>query len=74
MVGVISVPAEWVEDVSGLSFPPKTDKRMQDLMHRNNEGKLSANELEELAALVEMSERLSLVRADALRLLQRSPK
>lgn len=70
----ISVPAQWVEDVSCLTFPPKFDKRMQELMDRNNEGKLSADEREDLEALVEMSERLSLIRAGALGLLQRSPK
>ena len=46
---------------------------MQSLMNRNNEGQLTDNEREELESLVEMSESLSLVRAEALRLLGRKP-
>jgi hypothetical protein len=42
-------------------------------MDRNNEGELSPPEREELEALVELSERLSLVRAEALQLLGRGP-
>jgi hypothetical protein len=42
-------------------------------MDRNNEGQLNADELAELEALVEMSEELSLVRAEAIRLLGRKP-
>ena len=40
-------------------------------MDRNNDGQLTDNEREELESLVEMSESLSLVRAEALRLLGR---
>jgi hypothetical protein len=43
-------------------------------MDRNNEGLLTETEHAELEALVELSERLSLVRAGALHLLGRSPK
>jgi len=42
-------------------------------MDRNNDGSLTENEREELESLVEMSESLSLVRAEALRLLGRKP-
>ena len=40
-------------------------------MDANNEGRLSAAERRELAALVEWSENVSLLRAQALRLLGR---
>ena len=71
---VISAPLDWVESVSGLKLPPKFDRRMQSLMDRNTEGQLSAEESADLEALVEWSETLSLVRAEALQLLGRNPK
>jgi len=42
-------------------------------MDRNNEGQLSSAEHSEMEALVEMSQQLSLVRAEALNLLGRKP-
>lgn len=69
----IPVPEEWIESVSELKFPASTDVRLQWLMDRNTEGVLSAEELQELEALGEMSEELSLVRARALAFLDRTP-
>jgi hypothetical protein len=74
MDATIPAPAEWVETIGELRLPSKTDSRLQQLMDRNNDGKLSAAEREELEALVELSERLSLVRAEALHLLGRGPQ
>lgn len=73
MESVISAPVEWVETIGNLRLPPPSDHRLQDLMDRNNEGSLSPTEREELKSLVEMSERLSVVRAEALRLLGKTP-
>ena len=42
-------------------------------MDRNNEGLLTEAERADLESLVELSERLSLVRAEALKLLGRKP-
>jgi len=42
-------------------------------MDRNNEGLLQETEREELEALVELSEQLSLVRAEALQILGKQP-
>lgn len=42
-------------------------------MDRNNEGQLEESEREELEALVELSEQLSLVRGEALQILARQP-
>jgi hypothetical protein len=70
----IQAPSEWVETIGDLRLPTKADTRLQQLMDRNNEGQLSALEREELEALVELSERLSLVRAEALQLLGREPQ
>jgi hypothetical protein len=70
---VISAPLDWVELVSDLRLPPKADRRLQVLMDRNNEGQLSVDEAADLEALVELSETLSVVRAEALHLLGRNP-
>ena len=48
-----------------------SNRRLQELMHRNSEGKLTANERQDLAALAALSEYLAVVRAGALRLLGR---
>jgi hypothetical protein len=63
-----------VETIGELRLPTKTDARLQLLMDRDNEGQLFSLEREELAALVELSEQLSLVRAEALQLLGRGPQ
>ena len=73
MADTVAVPEEWIESVTELTFPESTDRRMQELMDRNNEGTLSAEEKKDLQALVEMSEELSLVRAQAFRFLHRDP-
>jgi len=74
MSSTIDAPLEWVETVGNLRLPPRADQRLQALMDRNNEGLLTETEHAELEALVELSERLSLVRAGALHLLGRPPK
>jgi hypothetical protein len=73
MKSVIPAPVHWIESVGNLRLPAKTDHWLQGLMDRNNEGLLSEGEREELAALVELSEQLSLVRAEALRILGKQP-
>lgn len=74
MNSVVEAPVDWVESVGNLRFPPKADLRLQELMDRNNEGALVPPEREELDALVELSEQLSLVRARALQILGKRPK
>jgi hypothetical protein len=74
LMAVISAPVDWVELVSELRLPPKTDHRLQELMDRNTEGQLAEDERADLESLVELSETLSLVRAEALRLLGRKPE
>src|SRR5687767_6068262 len=74
MSTTIPAPTEWVQTIGDLRLPSKTDLRLQQLMDRNNDGQLTAPECEELEALVELSERLSLVRAEALQLLGRRPQ
>ena len=74
MNAVVSAPIDWVESVSRLRLPAKAGRRLQALMDRNNEGALSALELAEMESLVELSETMSLVRAEALHLLGRHPE
>ena len=73
MNSVIAAPVDWIESVGNLRFPSKADRRLQALMDRNNEGLLTEGEREELEALVELSERLSLVLVEALQILRRQP-
>ena len=73
-MSVISAPVDWVESVSELRLPLRSDRRLQELMDRNNEGALTADERAELESLVEVSETLSLVRAKALQILGRDPR
>jgi hypothetical protein len=72
MERTIDVPLQLVEDVATLRLLEKADLHLQQLMDRNNEGLLTDQERTGLAALVELSERLSLVRAEALHLLGRN--
>ena len=71
---VIPTPVDWIESVSELKLPAKSDRRLQDLMDRNTDGRLTPEERAELETLVEVSETLSLVRAKALLLLGRKPR
>jgi len=68
----IETPLELVTSVADLRFPPKIDAHLQTLMDRNTEGKLSGAEREELEALVELSEMISLLRVQALQVLGRT--
>ena len=73
MSSVVAAPVDWIESIGELRLPSKADHRLQELMDRNNEGTLRVEEREELEALAELSERLSLVRAKALQILGRRP-
>jgi hypothetical protein len=74
MSATISAPRKWVKSVSALRLPRRADQRLQALMDRNTEGELSQSERAELESLVELSERLSLIRAEALHLLGQTPQ
>jgi hypothetical protein len=69
----IAAPVDWIGAVGNLRFPSRADRRLQELMGRNNEGLLQEAEREELEAFVELSEQLSLVRGQALRILGKRP-
>ena len=73
MNSTIAAPVDWIEAVGKLRFPSKADHRLQELMDRNNEGLLQDGEREQLEALAELSEEMSLVRGEALQILGRQP-
>jgi hypothetical protein len=73
MASTIDAPLQWVESITMLRLPEHADQRLQELMDRNNEGQLTESEKADLEALAELSEQLSLVRAEALHLLGREP-
>jgi len=70
MSAVIEAPIEMVEAVADLHLPPRADQRLEDLMDRNNNGALSPEEREQLESLVELSEAIAIVRAQAIQPLQ----
>jgi len=71
-MNTIETPLELVTSVADLRFPPKIDAHLQALMDRNTEGQLLDAEQEELEALVELSETISLLRVQALQVLRRT--
>ena len=73
VAATVAAPLEFVETLANLRFPQSTDALLQQLMDQNTEGKLTQVERNELEALVELSERMALLRAQALRLLGRQP-
>ena len=73
MAAVIEAPLEMIESLAAMRLPAKTDRRLQQLMDRNTNGLLTPTEREDLEALVEWSETISLVRAQAMHLLGRKP-
>lgn len=73
MSTMIEAPRTLVESVADIRLPPRSDARLQSLMERNSNGQLHGDEREELESLVELSESMSLIRAEALRLLGRRP-
>lgn len=73
MSATIAAPVDWVEAVGKLHLPLKADRRLQELMDRNNDDLLDLVERDELEALVELSEQLSLVRGEALQILGKRP-
>jgi hypothetical protein len=73
MIATVPAPVQMVEAVAALRLPAVSDRRLQILMDRNNDRDLTADERAELESLAELSETISLIRADALELLGRTP-
>jgi hypothetical protein len=69
----IPVPRRWLYELAALQLPHVSDSRLQSLMDRNNDGQLGDEEKEELAALVELGECLSIASSTARFLLDNNP-
>ena len=67
----VPAPVDWLEELCDLRLPKPTDRRLTDLMDRNNEGQLDAAELAELEQLAQASANISIIRARAMHLLGR---
>ncbi len=65
MSRTVEIPLELLEEVAHLEFPPTAQQTLARLMDKNNEGKLSEEERKELQALVDLNERVSLVKGRA---------
>jgi hypothetical protein len=72
MGALVTVPREALEALESFRLPAQLDRRLQDLMDRNNEGLLTAVERDELSGLADLSERMALHRAQVHQLLQSS--
>jgi len=73
MAPIVETPRDLVEAMADLRLPPKADRRLQELMDRNNNGCLTPEERDQMETLVELSETIAPVRARALHLLGRKP-
>ena len=73
MNSMVEAPVAMVESVAELRLPPGSDSRLKTLMDRNTNAELSEDERTELESLVELSQVMSLVRAQALQILGRKP-
>lgn len=73
MNATIPAPESWIRSIGELRLPPGTDRHLQELMDRNNNGLLPPSQKQELAALAAWSEEISLLRAKALQLLGLRP-
>lgn len=74
MPDTVEAPVDFMEAVAHLRLPESADRRLQELMDANTEGRLSPAERGELESLVEWSESLSLLRARAMQVLGGRPK
>lgn len=74
MAAMIEAPVDLMQAVAHLRLPPHADRQLQVLMDGNTNGTLTPEEREQLESLVEWSESLSLLRAQALHLLGEQPK
>lgn len=65
MVQTIEIPIQFLEEMANFQFPASTQEKLNQLMDKNNEGKLLEEEREELSALIEINERVSLLKGQA---------
>jgi len=73
MTAMLETPRQLIQSFADVRCPSKTDARLHLLMDRNTEGLLTTTEHDELESLVELSETLSLLRANAMLALGEQP-
>lgn len=69
MSRTVEIPLDLLEEFAQLEFPLSTQEALSRLMDKNNEGQLTPEEREELKALVELNERVSVLKGRARLLL-----
>jgi hypothetical protein len=68
MTHTVAIELEMPDDLAGFRLPPGVDRRLTDLLDRQDRGdSLSAEEREEAEGLVNLAETLSLLRLCAER-------
>ena len=70
MSQTIEIPLELLEEMARLELPPAAQRALARLMDKNTEGELSPEDREELRALVELNERVSLLKGRAMLVLR----
>ena len=70
MSRTVTVPLDLLEEIANLELPPSTQGALARLMDKNTEGHLSPTEREELQALVDLNERVSVLKGRARLLLR----
>lgn len=65
MVQTIEIPIQFLEEMANFQLPGSTQERLDWLMDKNNEGLLEEDERQELWALVDLNERVSLLKGKA---------
>lgn len=73
MTAIAQTADEVLDELASLRLPDRTIQKLQDLMDSNNEGQLTETERSDLESLVELSERIAILRGKALILLGRKP-
>lgn len=61
----VEIPIQFLEEMANFQFSASTQERLDWLMDKNNEGLLERDEREALRALVDLNERISLLKGQA---------
>ncbi len=65
MASTIEIPTKFLKEMADFQFPPSAQERLNQLMDKNNEGELNEPERAELSSLVELNERVTLLKSQA---------
>lgn len=65
MANTIEIPTQFLEEMANFEFPTSAQERLKQLMDKNNEGLLTELERAELSSLVELNEKVTLLKSQA---------